>query len=97
MVDELQADTEHLHTRNISFAEIAKVVKKAVMTQDMYGISVASLYKIITDYIRTEGSKLQEMVDKEVLKKRNEDMRNSVIAPMLQAYAGGFAKTHREK
>lgn len=87
LLDELLADQEQIHTRNISFAEVSKVIKRAVMTQDIY-LSVSSLYRIITDYIKTEGSQLQNEIDRARLARRKEEMRRSIVAPMLQAYAG---------
>ena len=59
LVDELQSDLDRLGTKHISFAEISRVVKRAVLQDDMYGISVASLYKVIIEYIKGEGHRLQ--------------------------------------
>ena len=95
LVDELQADLDKLGTRNISFGEISRVVKRAVLQDDMYGISVASLYKVIIDYIKGEGHRLQQ----EVLQKRRKiekmEIKNSIVAPMLQAYAGQLLKNSK--
>ena len=92
LVDELQADLDKLGTRNISFAEISRVVKRAVLQDDMYGISVASLYKVIIEYVKGEGHKLQQEVLERKRKSEQEQIKNSVIAPMLQAYAGELLK-----
>ena len=97
LVDELQADLDKLGTRNISFAEISRIVKRAVLQDDMYGISVASLYKVIIEYIKGEGHRLQQEVSERKRKSEQEQIKNSVIAPMLQAYAGEFIKKHRIK
>ncbi len=95
IVDELQSDLDRLGTRNISFGEISRVVKRAVLQDDMYGISVASLYKVIIDYIKGEGHRLQQ----EVLQKRRSieqrEIKNSIVAPMLQAYAGQLLKNSK--
>ena len=95
IVDELQSDPDRLGTRNISFGEISRVVKRAVLQDDMYGISVASLYKVIIDYIKGEGHRLQQ----EVLRKRRNiekrEIKNSIVAPMLQAYAGQLLKNSK--
>lgn len=88
LVDELQSDLDKLGTRHISFAEISRVVKRAVLQDDMYGISVASLYKVIVEYIKGEGHRLQQEVSERKRKSEQEQIKNSVIAPMLQAYAG---------
>ena len=95
LVDELQADLDKLGTRNISFGEISRVVKRAVLQDDMYGISVASLYKVIIEYVKGEGHKLQQEVSERKRKSEQEQIKNSVIAPMLQAYAGQLLKNSK--
>ena len=92
LVDELQSDLDRLGTKNISFAEISRVVKRAVLQDDMYGISVASIYKVIIEYIKGEGHRLQQEVSERKRKSEQEQIKNSVIAPMLQAYAGELLK-----
>ena len=92
LVDELQSDLDKLGTRHISFAEISRVVKRAVLQDDMYGISVASLYKVIIEYIKGEGHRLQQEVSERKRKSEQEQIKNSVIASMLQAYAGELLK-----
>ena len=95
LVDELQSDLDKLGTRHISFAEISRVVKRAVLQEDMYGISVASLYKVIIEYIKGEGHRLQQEVSERKRKSEQEQIKNSVIAPMLQAYAGQLLKNSK--
>ena len=92
LVDELQADLDKLGTRNISFAEISRVVKRAVLQDDMYGISVASLYKVIIEYIKGEGHRIHQQVAEMRREREEREIKNSVIAPMLQAYAGELLK-----
>ena len=92
LVDELQADLDNLGTKHISFGEISRVVKRAVLQDEMYGISVASLYKVIIEYVKGEGHKLQQEVLERKRKSEQEQIKNSVIAPMLQAYAGQLLK-----
>lgn len=88
LVDELQSDLDGLGTRHISFGEISRVVKRSVFHGDMYGISVASLYKVIIEYIKGEGHRLNQQVA-EIERQRNEkEIKDSIVAPMLQAYAG---------
>ena len=95
LVDELQSDLDRLGTKHISFGEISRVVKRAVLQDDMYGISVASLYKVIIDYIKGEGHRLQQ----EVLQKRRNiekmEIKNSIVATMLEAYAGKLLKSSK--
>ena len=92
LVDELQADLDKLGTRNISFAEISRIVKRSVLQDEMYGISVASLYKVIIEYIKGEGHRLHQQVAEMRRKREERAIKNSVIAPMLQAYAGELLK-----
>ena len=92
LVDELQADLDKLGTRNISFAEISRIVKRSVLQDEMYGISVASLYKVIIEYIKGEGHRLHQQVAEMRRKREEMAIKNSVIAPMLQAYAGELLK-----
>ena len=92
LVDELQSDLDRLGTKHISFGEISRVVKRAVLQDDMYGISVASLYKVIIEYIKGEGHRLQQEVSERKRKSEQEQIKNSIIAPMLQAYAGELLK-----
>lgn len=95
LVDELQADLDHLGTRHISFAEISRVVKKSVLQDDMYGISVATLYKVIIDYIKGEGHRLHKQVEEMRVRKEQEELKKSIVAPMLQAYAGQLLKNSK--
>ena len=95
LVDELQADLDKLGTKHISFGEISRVVKRAVLQDDMYGISVASLYKVIIEYIKGEGHRLHQQVAEMRRKREQREIKNSVIAPMLQAYAGQLLKNSK--
>lgn len=97
LVDELQSDLDRLGTKYLSFGEISRVVKRAVLQDEMYGISVASLYKVIIEYIKGEGRMLQQKVMERKRKSEQEQIKNSVISPMLQTYAGEFIKKHRIK
>ena len=92
LVDELQSDLDRLGTKYLSFGEISRVVKRAVLQDEMYGISVASIYKVIIEYIKGEGHRLQQEVSERKRKSEQEQIKNSVIAPMLQAYAGELLK-----
>ena len=49
LVDELQADLDKTGTKYVTFAEISRVVKRAVLCDDMYGISVASRDRVSID------------------------------------------------
>lgn len=88
LVDELKADLDNMGTKFISFAEISRVVKRAVLCDDMYGISVASLYKVILDYVKGEGHRISQEARKKKEEQDRDSIKQSVIAPMLQAYTG---------
>ena len=97
LVDELLADDKY-GASSISFAEIQVVVKRAVLGgSEMFGVSVASLYKVIMDFVKGEGHLNQKQVD--ALKRQQEDqrLRDSVVAPMLQAYTGEFLRNNKVK
>ena len=62
LVDELLADTKW-GAGNISLGEIRKVVKRAVLETDLPAISVATLYKVIMDFVKGEGHLNQKKVE----------------------------------
>lgn len=77
---------------NLSLAEIQAVVKRAVLTTDMMGINVSSLYKVIVTFVKTEGRLNQEQVDAERIYKQ---VRGD--HPMITAYTGAFIRNHKSK
>ena len=95
LVDELLSE-EKWGAKYLSFEEISRIVKKAVLESDIY-ITVSSLYKVIIEYCKGEGTRVQQ--EAAAIKKRQEEdsIRNSVVAPMLQAYTGQFIKEHKIK
>ena len=56
LVDEILADT-HFGLPTLSWAEIGMVIRRAVLggAAELYGVSVASLYKALIEYAKTEG------------------------------------------
>lgn len=97
LVDELQADLDKYGTKFLTFAEISRVVKRAVLCDDMYGISVASLYKVILDYVKGEGHRISQEVRRKKEQERRDSLKHSIIAPMLQAYAGEMLRNSKLK
>lgn len=94
LVDELLLDRQY-GAPNISFDEIRVVVKRAVLGgSEMFGISVASLYKVIMDYIKGEGNRIQHEVADYRRRQREKALDESPANPMLMAYAGQFSKDH---
>lgn len=90
LADELLEDENG--ARNLSLAEIQAVVKKAVLTTDMMGINVSSLYKIILAFVKGEGRENQSRVEQQ---KRTSTTHPGEI--LLQAYTGEFIRNHKSK
>lgn len=98
--DLLIGDEERLGMKGLSLAEIAKVVRKAVLggaKNEMYGINVASIYRAIADYCRTEGHMASVQVDKEREKKAIEAFRKTAIGIATDCGAVAIAKARRAK
>ena len=95
LVDELRADLDKMGTKHLSFAEISRVVKRAVLRDEMYGISVASLYKVIIEYVKGEGHRISQEARQKREEQERESLKQSVIAPMLQAYTGRLIKNSK--
>ena len=91
LVDELQSDLDGLGTRNISFEEISRIVKRAILNDDMF-LSVSSFYKVIMTYIKGEGHQLQKQVIEERKKADLEQIKKSPVYQMLTASAAEMAK-----
>jgi len=95
LVEELMQE-EKWGAKYLSMEEIARIVKKAVLEGDIF-ICTASLYKAIIEYCKGEGTRIQQEADALKRKQDEESLRNSVVAPMLQAYTGAFIKEHKVK
>lgn len=68
LVDEILAD-QRWGLRYISFAEIRRAVRRAVLETEMYGVSVATLYKALVDYARGEGTAARNTIDAQTRRK----------------------------
>lgn len=82
LIEELMADTTY-GARYISFAEISRVVKKAVLGTDNFFISVSSLYKVIMDYVKGEGHQAQKELQRLGAERVNKMMKSSPVYTML--------------
>ena len=91
LVDELQSDLDGLGTKNISFEEISRIVKRAILTDDIF-LSVSSFYKVIMNYIKGEGHQLQKHIIAERKKADLEQIKKSPVYQMLTASAAEMAK-----
>lgn len=77
----------------LSLAEIQVVVKRAVLGgSEMFGISVASLYKVIIAFVKGEGRENQTRVD--ALRRVRPDTPGMA---MLTAATGEFIRNHKSK
>lgn len=87
LIDILNEDEYGIGTRFLSFEEIKRVIKKAVLGQgrEMYGISVSSLFQALADYCKGEG-RSADIEAKEIASKRK-SLRDSIIAPMVDSMA----------
>ena len=89
--DELLEDGKY-GAGNISLAELRVVVKRAVLESDMFGISVASLYKVIIEFVKGEGH-LNQLKIWEA--RRKEAQQPTAVSVRLQAATGNFVKNHK--
>lgn len=87
LVDELLDDKDKRGTDKISFAEISRVIRKGVLTEDMFGISVSSLYKLILRYATGDGAKATEDARKKAEEERKKRIEKSAIPTMVGAFA----------
>ena len=80
----------------LSLAEIQVIVKRAVLGgSEMFGISVASLYKVIMEFIKGEGHRNQQLVLEQRKKETERILKESALAPMLKAYTGEFIRNNK--
>lgn len=80
----------------LSLAEIQVIVKRAVLGgSEMFGISVASLYKVIMEFVKGEGHRNQQQVLEQRKKETERILKESALAPMLKAYAGEFIRNNK--
>lgn len=80
----------------LSLAEIQVIVKRAVLGgSEMFGISVASLYKVIMEFVKGEGHRNQQQVLEQRKKETERILKESALAPMLKAYTGEFIRNNK--
>ena len=93
VVDELLADKVY-NASSISFAEIQVIVKREILSGDVFGVSVASIYRIILDYVKGEGHLLQKQVNDRITKDRKV---NPTLDTMLSAYSSKLINNNKIK
>lgn len=80
----------------LSLAEIQLVVKRAVLGgSEMFGISVASLYKVIMEFVKGEGHLNQQKILDARRKEEDKRLQASGLTPMLRSFTGEFVKNHK--
>lgn len=98
LLNYLLEDPEKIGTRNLTFEEIGRLFRQAIMGgREMYGISVASLYPILADYCNGEGAKLhqEELKQLRAAQEKKVEQAKADMMPMLQAYAGAMMRKKR--
>lgn len=89
-------DDDKYGAGHLSLAEIQVIVKRAVLGgSEMFGISVASLYKIIMEFVKGEGHRNQQQVLEQRKKETERILKESALAPMLKAYTGEFIRNNK--
>ena len=86
LIDILMEDEYGIGTKNLSFEEIKRVIRKAVLGQgrEMFGISVSSLFQALADYCKGEGKEADKRAKEIAFRQR--EIKNSIIAPMIQGH-----------
>lgn len=86
LIDILSEDEYGIGTKYLSFEEVKRVIRKAVLGQskEMFGISVSSLFQALADYCKGEG-RMADKEAKEIAFKQRE-IRDAIIAPMIQGH-----------
>lgn len=95
LINELLEDDKY-GAGYLSLAEIQVIVKRAVLGgSEMFGISVASLYKVIMEFVKGEGHRNQQQVLEQRKKETERILKESALAPMLKAYTGEFIRNNK--
>lgn len=97
LYQELMTDEQELGMASLTIAEIGRCVKRSVMGQgqEMFGISVASLYKIIAEYCKGEGHLVCKEIEKMSLDQRMQELKQSAVGALIDAAAGQMVKSHK--
>ncbi len=95
LVDELLQEQKY-NAKFLSFEEIGLIVKNAVLgNAEMFGISVASLYKVIMDWIKTDGTRLQNEAAELRKQQRMDSLKESVVGSLISDFSNKFSLTHK--
>ena len=97
LIDILNEDEYKIGTKYLSFEEIKRVVRKAVLGQskEMYGISVSSIFQALADYCRDEG-KVADKEAKMIASRQNDiELRKAIIASLIQGCSADMLQKSR--
>lgn len=85
---ELMLDEDGVGTKNISVEEIGYAIRRAILSTEMYGINVVSLYKAVRSYCVGEGHYAQQQANERRAAERKAQLKASAPGAMLDSYAG---------
>ena len=85
---ELMLDEDRVGTKNISVEEIGYAIRRAILSTEMYGINVVSLYKAVRAYCVGEGHYAQQQANERRAAERKAQLKASAPGAMLESYAG---------
>ena len=90
LLTELLQDHDGVGTANITLDELNYCIRRAVLGlgPEMYGINVASLYKVACDYCLNEGRQAQESANAKHAAQRRAALKAAPVGAMMQTYAG---------
>lgn len=91
VIEELMDDTYNLGTRLITFEEIGRAIKKAIIDEDVY-LNSASVLRIINKYAKGDGHIICKQAEDIMRQNAQLQLKDSIIAPMLQSYSGALVK-----
>ena len=89
LIDLLNEDEYSIGTKFLSFEEIKRVVRRAVLGQgkEMYGISVSSIFQALADYCKGEGKVADKEAKQIASRQREIELKNAIVAPMLHGFS----------
>lgn len=88
LLDILLEDEYGIGTRFLTFEEIKRVIRKAVLGQskEMFGVSVSSLFQALADYCKGEGKDAHNQARREIASRKSQEMRDSIVGSMVDSY-----------
>ena len=97
LIDILNEDEYKIGTKYLSFEEIKRVVRKAVLGQskEMYGISVSSIFQALADYCKGEGMTADKEAKMIASRQNDIELRKAIIAPLIQGCSADMLQKSR--